>query len=88
MNIMPADGTEQRKLAAIMYTDVVGYPDASGAQRNEAVALASVPPQALLQREQLLPHRLRINRASNSLRGGPRLDGWPCHSSFNNQFEL
>ena len=26
--------TEQRKLAAIMFTDMAGYPDASGAQRN------------------------------------------------------
>jgi class 3 adenylate cyclase len=31
--------TEQRRLAAIMFTDMVGYPDVSGAQRNEALAL-------------------------------------------------
>ncbi len=34
-------GTEQRKLAAIMFTDMVGYPDASGALRNEALARAA-----------------------------------------------
>ena len=33
-----SDGTEQRKLAAIMFTDMVGYPDPSGAPRNEALA--------------------------------------------------
>ena len=35
--------TEPRKLAAIMFADMVGYPDASGARRNEALALGLVP---------------------------------------------
>jgi len=40
---MPNDGTDQRKLATSLFTDMVGYPDASGAQRNEALAGGSVP---------------------------------------------
>jgi len=35
---MPGDGTEQRKLAAIMFTDMVGY--SALAQRNEMRARA------------------------------------------------
>jgi len=30
---MANHGTEQRKLAAIMFTDMVGYPEVSGAPR-------------------------------------------------------
>ena len=46
--------TEQRKLAAIIPlsgTDMVGYPDRSGAQRNEALAYNSRP-----REETLLQH--------------------------------
>lgn len=40
--------TEQRKLAVIMFTDVAGYPDTSGAQRNEALAYNSGPSEETL----------------------------------------
>ncbi|PYI88994.1 MAG: hypothetical protein DME26_02315 [Verrucomicrobia bacterium] len=40
---MPEHNLEHRKLAAIMFTDMVGYPETSGAQRNKALALSSVP---------------------------------------------
>jgi class 3 adenylate cyclase len=46
---MPTSGTEHRKLAAIMFTDMVGY--SALAQRNEALALELVAEQQRLLRE-------------------------------------
>ena len=47
---MPSENTEQRKLAAIMFTDMVGYSALS--QRNEALALELVAENQRLQRTQ------------------------------------
>jgi class 3 adenylate cyclase len=47
---VPSENTEQRKLAAIMFTDMVGYSAVS--QRNEALALASLAENQRLVRTQ------------------------------------
>src|ERR671930_1477332 len=46
---MPSENTEQRKLAAIMFTDMVGY--SSLAQRNDKLALELLEEHRLLLRE-------------------------------------
>jgi len=40
---MPSEPTEHPKLAAFLFTDIVGYPITSEAPRNEALALDAVP---------------------------------------------
>ena len=47
---MPSENTEQRKLAAIMFTDMVGYSALS--QRNEALALELLAENQRLRRTQ------------------------------------
>src|SRR5262245_30056345 len=47
---MPSDGTEQRKLAAIMFTDMVGY--SALAQQDERLALELLAEQQRLLRTQ------------------------------------
>src|SRR5262245_31040208 len=49
-----SDGDEQRRLAAIMFTDMVGY--SALAQRNEALALALVGAQQRLLRPIVAQH--------------------------------
>ena len=50
---MSLDRTEHRKLAAILFTDMVGYPDASGAQHNEVVALNLLDEHGRILRERI-----------------------------------
>ena len=52
---MPQDGTEHRKLAAIMFTDMVGYSALS--QRNEAIALELLEEHRRLLRSVFPKHR-------------------------------
>jgi adenylate cyclase len=52
---MPQDGTEYRKLAAIMFTDMVGY--SALVQRNEALALELLEEHRRLLRSVLPKHR-------------------------------
>ena len=67
---MPSENTEQRKLAAIMFTDMVGYSALS--QRNEALALELLAENQRLLRTQFPLFNGREVKDDGDIQGRPR----------------
>ena len=75
---MPSENTEQRKLAAIMFTDMVGYCTLS--QRNEALALELLAENQRLLRTQFpLFNGREVKTTGNGFLSMPRTRAcWNC----------